>query len=188
MKSLQRIKETFSSDIRKANNGKGNFPKDLKIAVGELYNSEKATSAEIAKALKILPRHVTSWSRRLSRGEYTTLKIEKPKRPVRSKKKNEPSRAEKELMILSLMEGVKQEVKEIAKEPKAKLDHIHTRCSRIENDYTDSLFDEEASWEDIQQVGAGLLYEILRISDFIEDEIPSLDQDENQGGKNVSKR
>ena len=188
MKSLQRIKETFSSDIRKANNGKGNFPKDLKIAVGELYNSEKATSAEIAKALKILPRHVTSWARRLSRGEYTTLKIERVKGPVRSKKKNEPSRAEKELMVLSLMEGVKQEVEEMAKGPKAKLDDIHTRCSRVENEYHDSLFDEEASWEDIQQVGAGLLYEILRISDFIEDEIPSLDQDENQGGKNVSKR
>ena len=190
MKSLQKVKEIFGSDIRKAKNGTANFPKKLKIAVGELYNSDKATSAEIAKALKLETRQVTLWARNHALGNYSdNVKVpQKPKGPVRSKKKNEPSRAEKELMVLSLMEGVKQEVEEIAKGPKAKLDEIHTTCSRVENEYHDSLFDEEASWEDIQQVGAGLLYEILRISDFIEDEIDTLDEDVKRGGKNVSKR
>lgn len=176
MKNLGQIKHTFGPIIRKAQNKQANFPNKLKIAVGELYNAEKFTSAEIAKALHIEQRQVTLWSRNFALGNYTN----KPKGPIRSKKTKDSTREEKELVVLSIMEGVKKEVEEMAQGPNEQLDEIHTACSRIENVFYDALIDEKPSPGDILKIAAGLLHEVLQISDFIEGKIDSLDPKKNR--------
>ena len=148
MKSLKTIKDTFSTVIKKQKQGKASFPRPLKIAVGELYNAEKFSSTEIAEALKLTNRQVTTWGRRLRGGLYNVKTKKAQTKKVKTKK-----------------------VK--SKGP--------IRSKKIKEKTTEALFNEEASWEDIQKIGAGLIYEILQISKFIEGEIDSLEPKKGRG-------
>ena len=151
MKSLERVKKDNALAIKQAKAGKIHWPSVLKDEVAELYNSKKYSSSEIATFLNLRQRQITSWGRRA----------------MAKTKKGRSGKTEDDL-LKAIMSGIDNPVE------KEKLDAIHTKCSRIENDFWEALDEKDASLTDLRSYAAGLLKEVINIADFIEDKIEKL--------------